>query len=76
MSVVTMDMTSYEVRPEDSRQQDFGSNDYSDEILCSGWIPTLSLELAPSFENSAAIPEDLVCVDAERFLRKMYVWQR
>ena len=72
MSVLTMDMSSYEVRnsalPEDV--------EYSEEVLCSGWVPTLATQLSQDFENRGSIPEDLATVDAALFLRKMYLLQR
>lgn len=71
MSILTMDMTSYEVQSENIE-----STEYSDEVLCSGWVPTLAEQQAPNFENSASMPESLANVDAEHFLDKMYVWLR
>jgi hypothetical protein len=73
MSVITMDMSSYEVEQDDST-----ATEYGEEILCSGWVPTLSLQLdlPLQWENKPAIPDDLVAVDAEIFLQKMYSYQR
>jgi len=71
MSTFTMDMTSYEVQ-----SKTIESTEYGDEILSAGWIPSLALQQSLNFENSALIPDDLLNVDAETFLRKMYAWQR
>ena len=71
MSTFTMDMTSYKVP-----SKTIESTEYGDEILSAGWIPSLALQQSLNFENSALIPDDLLNVDAETFLRKMYAWQR
>ena len=73
MSILTMNMCNYEVK-----QADSPTTEYNDEILCSGWVPTLAQQqsLSLDWENKPSIPEDLVNVDAEVFLRKMYTNQR
>lgn len=71
MSVFTMDMSSYEVQQNDST-----ATEHDDEVLDSGWIPTLALQQSPSLENTMAIPEDMVTMSADIFLRKMYSYQR
>ena len=71
MSVLIMDMNNHEVR-----QNNFESVEDNDEVLCASWVPTLAVQQASSFESRASIPEDLVNVDAELFLRKMYALQR
>lgn len=71
MSVLTMDMSSYEVE-----RNTTAADEYGEEILCASWVPTLALQPAQDFENRASMPESLANVDAETFLRKMYVWQR
>ena len=69
MSIVTMDMGSYEVDKADSKV-----SEYEDEVLFAGWIPGLSLQESPT--HRTAIPEDLVAASADIFLRKMYSFQR
>lgn len=73
MSVLTMDMSSYEVQ-----QNDPVESDYDDEVLCSGWIPSLALQQSqlPVYETKTEIPEDLVAMSVDIFLRKMYSYQR
>lgn len=73
MGILTMDMSSYEVQENDSV-----TAEYDEEVLCSGWIPTLPLQLSlpPQWENKSVIPDDLVAVDADVFLKKMYFNQR
>jgi hypothetical protein len=68
-----MDMSSYEIQKDDS-----STMKYDEEVLHSGWVPTLALQqsLPQDWENKSAIPDDLVTVDAEVFLRKMYSNQR
>ncbi len=73
MGILTMDMGSYEVLESDS-----AAAEYDEEVLCSGWVPVfpLQLSLPLQWENKSAIPDDLVAVDAEVFLSKMYFNQR
>ncbi|MBI3481111.1 MAG: hypothetical protein HY016_12280 [Nitrosomonadales bacterium] len=73
MSILTLDMSSYEARLNDST-----AKEYDDEILYSGWVPTLALQQsqAQGFENQASIEESLANVDISAFLRKMYAYQR
>jgi hypothetical protein len=73
MSILTMDMSSYEVQKDDST-----ATEYDEEVLSSGWLPTLSLQLSLplQWENKPAIPDDLVAVDADIFLQKVYSNQR
>lgn len=73
MSILTLDMSSYEAEPNNS-----AAKEYDDEILYSGWVPTLVLQQPQPqrFENKASIPESLASVDVEVFLRKMYAYLR
>lgn len=73
MSIMTMDMSSSE-----AEQNDCPAEYYDDEVLCSGWVPTLALQQSRSqgFENKPSIPESLVNVNAEVFLLNMYIYQR
>ncbi|MDH4216444.1 MAG: hypothetical protein OEV23_06060 [Gallionella sp.] len=72
MSIITMDMSSLEVLPEDVETAEYGN-----DVLCSGRVPVLALQqTAAGFENNASIPESLANVDVENFLSKMYAWQR
>jgi hypothetical protein len=46
--------------------------EYGDEILCSGWNPVLAMtQLVPEDKHSS-FPAELVGVDLESFLTKMY----
>ncbi len=74
MSIVTMDMCSYEVENADSRASEYKESEYEDEVLFAGWIPGLSLQESPL--HGTAIPEDLVAASPDIFLRKMYAFQR
>lgn len=69
MGTFSMDMSSYEIEC----SKTIASN-YSDEVLCAGWIPSLACH-QPRTEK-AALPADLARVDVETFLRKMYACQR
>lgn len=71
MSILTMDMSSYE-----ADKIDRPAPLYDEEVLCTGWIPDLALQQALCCEQRAAIPEDMVAVSADIFLNKMYLFQR
>lgn len=73
MSIINMNMSSYEVQQVDSRAVDYG-----DEVLCAGWVPSLALHqsLPQDWENKSAMPANLANVDADLFLRRMYAHQR
>lgn len=73
MSILTMNMNSYEIH-----RHETSPDNYSDEVLSVGWIPSLAQQevLAQQWENRASIPADLANVDASAFLRKMYKNQR
>jgi hypothetical protein len=45
--------------------------EYDDEVLSAGWNPVVSLQHLVT-EQHAAMPHELVSVDAEQFLQKMY----
>ncbi|MDD4912777.1 MAG: hypothetical protein PHP57_10830 [Sideroxydans sp.] len=69
-----MNMSGYEVeRPEES------VDDYSDEVMASGWNPQLSLMSICANTREAKnrfMPESLRDVDVDAFLKMMYVSQR
>lgn len=73
MSILTMDMASFK-----ELQNDFTVSEYSEEVLYSGWVPTLTAQqsVLPHWESLSIMPDDLVNVDTELFLRKMYNSQR
>lgn len=69
MGTFSMDMSSYEIERDEAIMAD-----YSDEVLCAGWIPALGLHEAHS--EHVEMPPTLARVDADTFLRNMYAWQR
>ena len=69
MGTFCMDMSSYEI--ERGEAVEYG---YGDEVLCSGWIPSLACHQLHIEET--ALPADLARVDVDAFLRKMYACQR
>jgi len=71
MSLLTLDMSSYEAELSGSTAKEYG-----DGVLYSGWIPALALQQSQDFENRAPIAESLVNVDVAAFLLKMYAYQR
>ena len=73
MSIVIMNMSEYEIERDDSIAEGYG-----DEVLCAGWNPCLALQQHSYSERSqpATMPLELVAVDAELFLKKMYAYQR
>ena len=52
---------------------------YGEEIMCAGWNPALGLigqpQLLEPVGRDDAMPADLVAVDVELFLRRMYAYQ-
>lgn len=73
MSILTMNMSSYEIQREDA-----STVDYAEEVLNAGWVPRLAQQevLAQQWENRSDMPADLANVDVAIFLRKMYADQR
>jgi len=73
MSITTMSMSDYKIERNDSMEEN-----YSEEVLCAGWNPAIALQQHAYFEQNrtSAIPLELVAVDAEQFLQKMYACQR
>jgi len=69
MSVLTMDMSSYEVE-----RCETAASDYGDEVLSAGWIPALGLREACS--EHVEMPTVPRIMDVDLFLRKMYRCQR
>jgi hypothetical protein len=67
MCIVTMNMSSGEVEYADSIT-------YSDEVLCAGWNP--ALEIRPYTESHNTMPPDMLSLDTDAFLTKMYANQR
>lgn len=73
MSIVTMNMSEYKVERDDSIEAE-----YENEVSYAGWNPSLALQPHIQTERNqpAAMPLDLVAVDVESFLKKMYAYQR
>jgi hypothetical protein len=73
MSIVTMNMSQYEVERHDSE-----ASEYGDEVLCAGWNPALGLQqyAYATGKQATAMPHELASVDVESFLKKMYAYQR
>jgi hypothetical protein len=69
MSILTMNMSGYEIEHDDGENSAYG-----DEVMCAGWIPTLAP--CESRPEHVEMPASLATVDAEIFLRKMYACQR
>jgi hypothetical protein len=58
-----------------SNEVEYGNSmSYSDEVLCAGWNPALALQ--PYTEKRNSMPLDMVLLDADVFLAKMYAHQR
>jgi hypothetical protein len=54
------------------------TEEYGDEVLCSGWNPQLALvsENPPArLSKHAAFPAELANVDVDEFLKTMYEYQ-
>lgn len=65
MSVLTMDMSSYQIEPGEAAVSGYG-----DEVLSAGWVPALGLREACS--EHVEMPTVPRIVDVDAFLRKMY----
>ena len=63
MSIVKMDMSSYEVERDDPIA-------CTDE--CSDWLPALALQ--QNIVNRQTLPVDMTTLDVESFLKKMYAY--
>jgi len=59
MSIVTMDMSSYEVSHSDG-----------DESVQSNWTPALALQ--EQNELADAMPQDMVTMNTDVFIKRMY----
>lgn len=73
MSII-LNMGNYEI------ESDSMEAEYGEEILCAGWNPAVELvcqqqTFVPT-RRQMFMPADLVTVDAELFLQKMYACQR
>lgn len=73
MSTITMSMSGYEVEGGNSIEES-----YSDEVLCAGWNPAIALQQHAYMERSqtSVMPPELVAVNIDQFLRKVYAYQR
>lgn len=67
MSTVIMDMSSCEIEYSDSIA-------YSDEVMCAGWNPALAQQSCT--ESRKVMPAEMISMNAEMFLKKMYAYQR
>ena len=64
MSIVTMNMSSYEIGRDDPVQA-------PDVVMCPEVNPALALHSDTTIQST--IPADLLTVDAESFLKRMYL---
>ena len=77
MSILTMDMSSYEV-------ERGKATEYGDEVLDAGWVPALvlaaqwvpMLALQEVHSEHLDVPASMANVDVDAFLCKMYASQR
>ena len=73
MSIITMNMSDYKIEHDDSMKAEC---DY--EVSGTVGSPALALQEYTETEinRPAPIPQDLVSVDVETFLKRMYAYQR
>ena len=64
MSVVIMDMSSFEIERSDT---------VSKEIVYTDYLPTTGLQCYTTSENR--LPADMLGIDTEIFLQKMHTYQ-
>ena len=48
------------------------TDDYTDEIMCSGWNPVIAMTQLVPEDKHKSFPAELAGVDLEMFLSKMY----
>ncbi|MDX8379823.1 MAG: hypothetical protein R8K48_07245 [Gallionella sp.] len=65
MTTLTMNMSSFEIEHSES---------IKDDVLCLGWNPDLALY--PHAEHKETMPIDMMPLDAEAFLNRMYTYQQ
>lgn len=68
MSIVTMNMSSYEIEKDESTSDE-------EMMLASGWTPALALQPVAEIRRTP-LPPGMIEMDVETFLDRMYVWQR
>ena len=64
MSIVIMDMSSFEIERNDSA---------SEKIVYQDWTPTVALQYYTASQNR--LPADMLETDTVSFLQKMYTYQ-
>lgn len=69
MSIVTMDMSSFEIERNHSIAE-------GNEVMCAGWNPALALHHPSANSKPDLLPPDMIAVDTEAFLQRMYAYQQ
>lgn len=69
MSIVTMNMSSYEI------ERDEDSSCAEELVLSSGWMPALALQPVAEIRRNP-LPPGMAGMDVEALLDRMYAWQR
>lgn len=69
MSIVTMDMSGFEIERNHSVA-------YDDEVLCADWNSTPTLQHQTLTREHNVLPQDMIAVDTEAFLQRMYAYQQ
>lgn len=70
MSIVTMNMSSYEIEKDDS------ITSAEEMVQSSGWTPALAMQPVAEVRRAPSMPPSLAGADVEGFLDRMYAWQR
>ncbi len=68
MSIVTMNMSSYEIERNDSFE-------YAEAAMCTECYPDLALQSYTEPTRHVFMPPELLAMDAETFLDRMYAYQ-
>ncbi|MEK7810341.1 MAG: hypothetical protein AAB278_00815 [Pseudomonadota bacterium] len=71
---IVMNMSGYEFEGSNETVEEYG-----DDVLCSGWNPQLALvseSAANQTDKHLNFPAELAEADIEKFLHKMYTFQR
>lgn len=67
MSTMIMNMSQGNIERDEPVMAEYG-----DEIMCSGWNPVLAMTQLVPEDKHRAFPAELLGVDLESFLTKMY----
>ncbi len=69
MSIVTMNMSSFEIARNVSVAGD-------DEVMSADFSPALTLQQQTANRKLHSMPPDMIAIDADAFLQRIYAYQQ